>query len=49
MELVRGPDFAQVLRERGDPGLPLGDVLEVAAGPRMRSSTSTSSRWCIGT
>ena len=32
MELVRGPDFAQVLRERGDPGLPLDEVLEVARG-----------------
>jgi serine/threonine protein kinase len=30
MELVRGPDLAQALRERGAPGLPLGEVLEIA-------------------
>ena len=30
MELVRGPDLAQALRERGEPGLPLDEVLEIA-------------------
>jgi eukaryotic-like serine/threonine-protein kinase len=30
MELVRGPDLARVLEERGSPGLPLDEVLEIA-------------------
>lgn len=30
MELVRGPDLARVLHDRGDPGLPVDEVLDVA-------------------
>jgi putative methionine-R-sulfoxide reductase with GAF domain len=29
MELVRGPDLGRVLAERGSPGLPLGEVLDI--------------------
>jgi len=30
MELIEGPDLGQVLKDRGDPGMPIHDVLEWA-------------------
>ena len=44
MELVEGTDLGAVLKQRGNPGLPLDEAMETSGTPARRSSTCTTSR-----
>ena len=50
MELIEGPDLRAVLAERGSPGLPPAEVLEIARpGGRGAGVRARRSRWCTAT